>query len=107
MTAVQRPLWSIHRHIDILVAARAEDNFLAARLMHWSIADDPRVRLQQVLMQIDDLAEMRRAGFLFAFEQKLYIKCWRQTVRLQSIKRSENSHDTRFVVRSSARVDAP
>ena len=41
-------------------------------------------------MQIDDLAEMRRAGFLFALEEKLDVERRRRTLRFQSVERGEN-----------------
>ena len=74
MPAVQGPLRSIDSYINILIAAHAEHNFFASRLMHRSVADDPGVRLKQVLMQIDDFAEVGRARFFFTFEKKFDVE---------------------------------
>ena len=39
--------------------------------MHWTITDDPGVGGEQFLVPADDLDEVRRAGLLFTFEEKL------------------------------------
>jgi hypothetical protein len=38
--------------------------------VHWSIANDPRIGREQLLVEVDDLTEMWRAGFFFAFKEK-------------------------------------
>ena len=73
MTAVQRPLRAIDGDLYVLIAAHAKHNLLATGLMHWAITNDPGIAFQELLVQIDDLAEVRRTGFFFAFKNKLEV----------------------------------
>src|ERR1043165_9725462 len=107
MTAVQRTLRAINRDVDVHVAACAEHDLLLARLVYWTIADDPRVCGEQFAIRLDDLAEMGRTGFLFAFEKELDVGSQRDVFRFESSEGVENRHHTGFVVGSGTRVDAP
>src|SRR5438105_15151812 len=58
-------------------------------------------------MKIDYLAEMRRARFLFSFENKFTVERRRPVLRSQCIERRENRHHAGFVVRGGARIETP
>src|SRR5947207_1346399 len=98
MPAVQRPLRSVDGYVDVHVATYTEDNLLATRLMHRAIANNPRIRCQQVFVETDDLAEMWRAGFLFAFKNKFDIQQRLDALSAQRVEGCENRHDAGFVV---------
>ena len=73
MAAVQFVVGSVERDVDGGDAARAEDDLLAAALVHRTVADQPDVAGQQVLVLGDNLRQVRRAGFFLAFEDELDI----------------------------------
>ena len=73
--------------------------------MHWSIADDPGIGFEQLLVALDDLAEMWRARLFFSFKEELDVGS--QLDIFECAERSENSHHACFVVGSGTRVDTP
>ena len=75
--------------------------------MHRPVTNDPGLGLQEVLIQIDYLSEMNRAGLFFTFEKKLEIERRREILRPQRVEGRENSHHAGFIVRRTARVKPP
>src|SRR5437660_3438138 len=98
MSAVQWPLRSVNSHVNVLIAAYSEDNFLASRLMYWSITNNPGVSQQQILMKVDDFAEMRRARLLFTFENEFDVEQRRNVLRPQGVESGENRHHAGFII---------
>src|SRR5215212_9063128 len=98
VTTVQRSFGSEHGEIDVRIATRAEDDLLASGLVHWTVADDPRIGSEQFLVAVNDLAEMRRACFLFTFKEKLDVRSQRYAFLFQRAERSENCHHSCFVI---------
>ena len=50
VTAVQRTFGAVNSDVHIRIAAHSEDHLFATRLMNWSVADDPRIALQQLFV---------------------------------------------------------
>ena len=73
VAAVQRALRAVDGELDVRVAAHAEDDLLAPRLVDGAVADDPRVGREQLLVAREYLGEVRRAGLLLALEEELEV----------------------------------
>src|SRR5262245_39020506 len=75
--------------------------------MHWSVADDPCIRLEQFFVGPDNFKEVRRACLFFALEEKFDIRCQCDSLSFQCFECSENCHYAGFVVRRRTAVDPP
>jgi hypothetical protein len=91
----------------MLVTPRAKDDLLAAALMYGAVADEPDVRGQQVFVFRDDLRQVRRAGFFFAFEDELEIGAGRNVRGLEGVERGGDGGEGSFVIAGGTGVDPP
>ena len=73
VAAVQFVTGAVERDVDARDAARAEDDLLAAALVDGPVADQPDVARQQVLVLLEDVREVRRAGLFLAFEDEFEV----------------------------------
>ena len=95
---MQRPLRAEDCNVDVRVAAHAEDYLLASGLVHRAVADDPRISGEQIFVEVDDLAEVRRAGFFLTFENELDVHQGSDAVRLKRVECREDGHHSCFIV---------
>jgi hypothetical protein len=70
VAAVERANRTVHRQVHIDVAAHAEYDLFAARLMHRPVADDKGIGLQQFLVFFEDLFQIWRARLFLALEEE-------------------------------------
>ena|SRR5438105_8611729 len=70
MPTVQLVRGPVNGNVQSLDATRAKYNLLAAALMHGTIADQPDIAAQRVLVGGNDVSEVPGAGFFLAFEDK-------------------------------------
>src|SRR5579864_299924 len=87
------------------VAARAEYYSLRAALVDWTIADQPHIAGDQVAIGIENLFQMRRAGFFLAFPHKANVRCKRNMRSVKRIQGGELREDCCLVVGTRPRID--
>src|SRR6266478_4126715 len=74
--------------------------------MHRSIAEEPEVGCQQILVVLQQAFYVRAAGFLFTFEEKLEVGFRRDASSFQGVNRGEHGDDYTFIVAGGSRVYA-
>src|SRR5579884_330205 len=107
VAAVQLVAGAVDREIERDNTARAEDDLGAAALVHRTVADQPDVAGQQVLVRGNDLGQVRRAGLLFTLEEEFQIRARRDVGGVEDVERGGDGDNGRFVVGGGAGVEAP
>lgn len=106
VSAVEGAVGAVEGDLEVGVAARAEDDGLAARLVDGTIADKPEVAGDQVAVGVEDLREMGRAGLLFSLPDEAKIDLWGEVRGLKSREGGELGENGGLVVARAASVDA-
>jgi hypothetical protein len=105
---VQIPLRAIDGERRRHQPARAEIHRRAAAGVARTIDEDQRVAANPIRVFTHRRGEIRRSGFLFAFEDDADVRGDRgRPLRIERIDRREQRDDRRLVVRGGASVDAP
>ena len=102
---MQRANRPVNRHLDAGNAARAKVNLHLAGLVYRTITDQPGIGLQQVAIFVNCRLQVRRAGFFFAFEEKLKCDLWLLAGSFHRVERNQNRFDGHLVVGRRARIN--
>ena len=105
VSAVQGAVGTVEGHVHAHHAAHAKHQLRRPAHVGGTIEEQPRVGGERRLVRLEQVAQVRRAGFFLAFQEELHVHRGRLLRGLERVEGGQHGDDRALVVAGRARAD--